>query len=195
MMRSVPELRRVAVTGLGLVSTLGADLAASLASLGDGKKAETVDWEGAAVCPVAASFDPRGYFRVTKSLKLADRKTLFAVAAARMAQRDSGIPDGDPSLENGAVILGTGGSDLLMDEISRALAPDLAAESGNGHPLLFRTDCGRSESPLAADDLAQYGQRARGDPSRRLRAEQYDHDRLHRRRPGNRGECPDDSRR
>jgi len=133
MVEAQSNERRVAITGLGLVSALGTDLAGNLASMSRGERAQVQYCCGTPVAAVAASFDPTPYFRVPKSLKLADRKTRFAVAAATMAQADAGIYG--RQLDDAAVILGVGGSDMLLDQLSRALAPDPERRSASDVPF------------------------------------------------------------
>jgi 3-oxoacyl-[acyl-carrier-protein] synthase II len=89
--------RRVAVTGLGVVS-----------SCGIGKDAF---WSGLLAEPPVGlrrvdSFDPLPYYANVKEVRRADRFQQFATAAATEAIEQSGLPGGDP-LRNG-VIIGTG---------------------------------------------------------------------------------------
>lgn len=111
-------MRRVAITGLGCVSSLGHDVSTFLDALRDGRSgvapttlpdadkltaknvAEVKDWDG------AKAMD-------RKLLNLADRFSQFAVAAAKQAAADAG----DISGERTAVIVGTGvGGALTIEE-------------------------------------------------------------------------------
>jgi 3-oxoacyl-[acyl-carrier-protein] synthase II len=65
-----------------------------------------------------SGFEPRAHFRVAKALKLTDRKTGFAVAAAGMALAEAGFPE--EAREALGVVLGTSGSDLQEKELARA---------------------------------------------------------------------------
>jgi len=111
-----------------MVTPLGRGLAANLEALSSGRRS---------VVPAAAGegppgwnfarvpdFDARPYFRVPKAIKLADRRTRMAVAAASMAIADAGIADGELDPERLGVIVGTSGSDLQADELGRAVAGD-----------------------------------------------------------------------
>lgn len=91
--------RRVVITGTGVVSAQGAD----------GR---------------ITSWDPRPHFRQSKALKLTDRTTQFAVAAAAMALADSGWLGDDDQRERLGVLIGVSGSDLLVEDLARALQSD-----------------------------------------------------------------------
>jgi 3-oxoacyl-[acyl-carrier-protein] synthase II len=81
-------------------------------------------------------FDPRSYFRITKTLKLTDRKTQFAVAAAAMAVADAALSEAD--LQAAGVVIGSGTSDLQMDEFARAFGSDLQADPAVDIPCFAR---------------------------------------------------------
>jgi 3-oxoacyl-[acyl-carrier-protein] synthase II len=123
-------VRQVVVTGLGAVTSLGADLPASRAALSRGESglrpATLLD---ATPFPESRAgevrdFEPRRHFRAGKALKLTDRRTRFAVAAADMALLDAGFPEGEADREGLGVVLGTSGSDLQMEDLARALGDD-----------------------------------------------------------------------
>jgi 3-oxoacyl-[acyl-carrier-protein] synthase II len=89
--------RRVAVTGLGVVSACGI-----------GKDAF---WAGLLADPPEGlrrihDFDPANYYDNPKVIRRADRFEQFATAAAAEAIEQSGLPGGDPIREG--VIIGTG---------------------------------------------------------------------------------------
>ncbi len=111
-------MRRVAVTGMGMISALGHDVAHCWAALRNGRSAirrmELVDasllrFQNAAE---VRSFDPTKYFPQDKCAQL-DRFTLFALVAAREAMNAAGLPGKlDSALgERTAIITGscTGG--------------------------------------------------------------------------------------
>ncbi len=69
-------------------------------------------------------FDPRPHFRMAKALKLTDRTTQFAVAAAAMALAQAGWPSDETFCERLGVLIGVSGSDLQAPEVARALQSD-----------------------------------------------------------------------
>lgn len=127
--------RKAVVTGIGLVTPLGNGLAANVEALSSGRSAVAPakagegppGWNFARV----PDFDPRPYFRVPKAIKLADRRTRMAVAAASMAIADAGIAAGELDPERLGVIVGTSGSDLQADELGRAMAGERERAAGD----------------------------------------------------------------
>ena len=118
--------RRVVLTGSGAVTPFG-DLSQSI---------EAVNTRRSALAPVRAfdtsafreqrggechDFDARPWFRLPKTLKLADRCTRFAVAASAMAFADSGL-DAESAAAAG-VLIGTNTSDLQAGDLARAVGP------------------------------------------------------------------------
>jgi nodulation protein E len=145
--------RRVAITGLGIISSLGLNLAESWASLSQGRCAirplQNVDRSritlkmenGAEV----RGFDPTQHFEGGKEAYL-DRFAQFSVVAARQAIRDSGL-DLTPALRYaGAVVCGsavggqsaieTGFEDLYVSDRGRVhplTIPKTMANAGASH--------------------------------------------------------------
>jgi nodulation protein E len=130
--------RRVAITGLGIVSPLGLTLADSWKSLSEGRPAirhiEGVDCSalrfqnGAQVC----GYDPLQHFEGGKDAYI-DRFAQFSVVAAREALRDSGLQPAQPLREACAVVCGSavGGQAALETGFE-----DLyVAGRGRVHPL------------------------------------------------------------
>jgi len=69
-------------------------------------------------------FDPRPHFRMAKALKLTDRPTQFAVAAAAMALAQAEWPSDGTLSERLGVLIGVSGSDLQAQDVARALQSD-----------------------------------------------------------------------
>src|SRR5215213_5287290 len=108
--------RRVVVTGLGMVTPVGNDVATTWRSLVEGKSgAAPITRFDAAKFPVRFAcelkgFDPLQYMD-RKEAKRADMYTQYAMAGAVQAMRDAGFkegPDGGYVPERTGVILGSG---------------------------------------------------------------------------------------
>jgi len=105
--------RRVAVTGLGVLSPIGNDPKTFFASLMAGKsgiKRLEVDFVDQLDCKIAAyinDFDPLDHFVKNKAATM-DRVTQFAVVASQQALKDSGINLDTENLDRFGVYLGTG---------------------------------------------------------------------------------------
>jgi 3-oxoacyl-[acyl-carrier-protein] synthase II len=127
------EQRRVAITGLGLVTPLGNDTAAAWSGLLAGRSGVTpitrFDAGGFPVRIAAEvkAFDPRHAIEDRKLLKFVNRSHGFAVAAAEEALRDAGVrPARGDAMRWGCVVgsgkTGTGFAELA--EVHRHCAPD-----------------------------------------------------------------------
>lgn len=99
------------MTGIGVVTPLGVDLAATRRALAAGDRAVR-----------GSGFDPRPHLTQPKALKLMDRRTQMAVAAASMALADASLPSGSLDGERLGVLIGSSGSDLQAEDLSRAVA-------------------------------------------------------------------------
>ena len=106
-------LRRVAVTGLGVLSSIGNDPNTFFENLMAGKsgvKKIQADFAEELDCKIAAyinDFDPLDHFVKNKAATM-DRVTQFAVAASQQAINDAGLDLGTEDLEQFGVYLGTG---------------------------------------------------------------------------------------
>jgi nodulation protein E len=146
----MPRERRIVITGLGVISPIGQDVATFGQNLFNGVCGiENVDfaWRDlAARFPVAPvkDFDP-SVFIETKKATLLDRFAQFAVAAARQAFEDSGLVLTPKLAERTAVITGTSvGSQNTIEESFLKLAngssrahpftiPRLMSNAGSSH--------------------------------------------------------------
>lgn len=105
--------RRVAVTGLGVVSPLGNDRETFFANLMAGKsgirrlQTEFVDKLDAQLAAPVVDFDPLAHFPRSKANSL-DRVTQFALVASQQALDDSGIDLQTVDRDRAGVCLGTG---------------------------------------------------------------------------------------
>jgi len=105
---SADAATRVVVTGLGVVSGCGVGQEDFFQACIEGKsslaKVQRFDIDNYP-CQIASEvpddiFDPNDYFINPKNVKSNDRYTHFAVAAARMALKDAGLPDEPQTLED-----------------------------------------------------------------------------------------------
>jgi len=131
-MPRVSSPRRVAVTGMGLVSPVGIGNAANWESLLAGKSGVgpiTRFDPSPFTCRIAAEvkgFDPSLYIE-RKEIKKMDTFIHYAMGAAHFAMEDSGLPVSDENRERVAVVVGSGIGGLpLIEKTSREYV-----ESGN----------------------------------------------------------------
>jgi 3-oxoacyl-[acyl-carrier-protein] synthase II len=131
-MPRVSSPRRVAVTGMGLVSPVGVGNAANWESLLAGKSGVgpiTRFDPSPFTCRIAAEvkgFDPSLYIE-RKEIKKMDTFIHYAMGAAHFAMEDSGLPVSDENRERVAVVVGSGIGGLpLIEKTSREYV-----ESGN----------------------------------------------------------------
>jgi 3-oxoacyl-[acyl-carrier-protein] synthase II len=124
--------RRVAVTGLGLVSPVGIGNAANWEALLAGRSGigPITRFDASPfTCRIAAEvkgFDPSLYVE-KKEIKKMDTFIHFAMAAAHFAMEDSGLPVNDENRERIAVVVGSGIGGLpLIEKTQREFV-----ESGN----------------------------------------------------------------
>ena len=125
--------RRVAVTGIGLVTPVGNDVATTWASL-DGARsgAAPITVFDASGFPTRIAAEVKGFDSAVitaprKLLNLANRSHVFALAAAEEAMRDSGIAPTDEDGERWGCAVGTGMMGVAfadLAEVQRHSAPD-----------------------------------------------------------------------
>ncbi|MDX2080643.1 MAG: beta-ketoacyl-ACP synthase II [Terrimicrobiaceae bacterium] len=121
--------RRVVVTGMGVVSPIGNDIATFWESLTAGKSGirrfeafDSTNFD----CKIAGevtNFEPAKYFKNPKSAKRTDRFTQFAMGAAKMALDDSGLNLEAVDRNRFGVMIGSGigGLRSMEDECNRLL--------------------------------------------------------------------------
>jgi beta-ketoacyl-acyl-carrier-protein synthase II len=146
--------RRVAITGLGLVTPAGNDVATSWERLLAGRSAAgritTFDASGFPVRIAAEvkGFDAERAIADRKLLKSANRSHRFALAAAEQAIRDAGIQPTPETDTRWGCVVGTGMMGVTFDELvdvhARAAASGeldaarlVAAEGSAADPMVF----------------------------------------------------------
>ena len=121
-MRRPDYTRRVAVTGLGIISPIGSDIETAWTNLVEGhsglKRITRFDasiYEAQAAGEVN-DFDPTAWMNF-KEVRRTDRNVVLGVAAAKMALADSGLEISDENRDDIGVIFGSGGGgpQLIMD--------------------------------------------------------------------------------
>jgi 3-oxoacyl-(acyl-carrier-protein) synthase len=144
--------RRVAITGIGLVTPVGNDVATTWAAL-DGVKSGAApitlfDASGfpTRIAAEVKGFDDAAITAPRKFLNHANRSQRFALAAAEQAMRDSGIEPHNADRDRWGCAVGTGMMGVSYDELAevqRHSAPDGVLDP---HKLLA--------DPEAADPLS-----------------------------------------
>lgn len=120
--------RRVVITGLGLITPLGTDVASNWEALVAGRSGIgtiTLFDTSAYEFPIAGevrNFDPAEHVDA-KILRRIDRSTVFAIAGAQQALADAGIEMAKEDARRVGVVIGTGiGSAQLIVEQAAVLA-------------------------------------------------------------------------
>ncbi len=114
--------RRVVITGTGVVTPLGNDVASFWASCVEGRSGigllQAFDTEGYD-CKIGGEvhdFDPPAHFNVPKDARRADRYAQLAMAAAKEAYREAGLEEAELNLKRSGVIIGSGIGGLISLE-------------------------------------------------------------------------------
>lgn len=144
--------RRVAITGVGLVTPVGNDVASTWAAL-DGSKSGAApitlfDATGftTRIAAEVKGFDPGVITAERKLLKYTNRSHRFALAAAEEAMRDAGIAPTDADGERWGCAVGTGMMGVEFSDLSGVQRH--SAPGGELDARLLLND------PAAADPLA-----------------------------------------
>jgi 3-oxoacyl-[acyl-carrier-protein] synthase II len=123
----IEKRRRVALTGIGVISPLGLTKADFWANLGaNASGVSTITLFDASVLPtrIAAEvkgFDPRAYVEKRKSLKVMMRDMQFAVAAAKEAVEDAALDAARLDPTRLGVIFGAGMISVDLDDLAPAI--------------------------------------------------------------------------
>jgi len=114
--------RRVVITGIGVVSPVGNDLASFWESLKGGRSGigqisafDTEKFD----CKIAGEvrgYDPTPYYKTPKDVRRTDRYTQLAVGAAKMSLDDSGLDLASIDLDRAGVMIGSGVGGLATME-------------------------------------------------------------------------------
>jgi 3-oxoacyl-[acyl-carrier-protein] synthase II len=137
--------RRVVITGMGVVTPLGNDLETTWQNLRNGVSGigpiqafDTTAYD----CRIAGElhdFDPKNYFENPKEVRRTDRYTHLAMAAARMAMKDSGADLDKIDRRRFGVIVssGIGGLKTLEDQYTILLTKGPSRVSAFTIPMLI----------------------------------------------------------
>ncbi len=162
-------MRRVVVTGLGLITALGTGVEKSWQAIKDGKTGlgliESFDTEDTPV-KIAAEvkdFDGTEFGIEKKELKKLARNTQFAIAATKMAIEDSKLEITDENAENIGVIVssGIGGLEIIEKEYEKMLTkgpkrvspftiPSMIANMAAGNVAIYTGAKGPNKSIVTA---------------------------------------------
>ena len=131
---------RVVITGIGMVTPLGNSYGDTVAALERGETSEEtclkIDGSRRSIRIVRIDdFEPRPHFRRPKALKLANRRTELAVAAASMAIDDADLKDVVLGTLKHQVLIGVSSSDLHIEELARAIGHDPERRSATDVPF------------------------------------------------------------
>jgi 3-oxoacyl-[acyl-carrier-protein] synthase II len=124
-MRPPDFTRRVAVTGLGIISPVGTDVPTAWDNLVGGRTGlkRITRWDPTVtVCEAAGEvndFDPNAWMDF-KAVRRTDKNVVFGVAAAKQAVTDAGLEITDENAEEVGVVFGSGvgGPGLMAEAIS-----------------------------------------------------------------------------
>ena len=110
--------RRIVITGIGVISPLGNDLASTWEAMKAGRsgidtiKSMDVTGYSTKIAGEVKDFDPAPYFKTPKDARRVDRFTHFAMGAAGMALKDSGLDLEAEDKTRIGVMVGSGSSCL-----------------------------------------------------------------------------------
>ncbi len=137
--------RRVVITGLGVVTPAGNDLATFWKSLIEGKSGirkiqafDTTDYD----CQIGGEvrdFEPKNFFKNPKDVRRTDRFAQLAMAAAKMSLQDSGVDFESVNRDRFGVLVssGIGGLKTLEDQFSALMNKGPGRVSAFTIPMLI----------------------------------------------------------
>jgi 3-oxoacyl-[acyl-carrier-protein] synthase II len=137
--------RRVVITGLGVVTPAGNDLATFWKSLIEGKSGirkiqafDTTDYD----CQIGGEvrdFEPKNFFKNPKDVRRTDRFAQLAMAAAKMSMQDSGVDLERVNRDRFGVLVssGIGGLKTLEDQFSALMNKGPGRVSAFTIPMLI----------------------------------------------------------
>src|SRR5260370_19632212 len=138
--------RRVVITGPGVATPIGNDLATFWKSLIEGKSGirkiqafDTTDYD----CQIAGEvrdFEPKNFFKNPKDVRRTDRFAQLAMAAAKMSMQDSGIDLVRVNRDRFGVLIssGIGGLKTLEEQFSTLMNKGPQRVSAFTLPMLIR---------------------------------------------------------
>jgi 3-oxoacyl-[acyl-carrier-protein] synthase II len=124
------ESRRVVITGAGAATPLGTSLRESWLAWVEGKSGlAPLALPDGRVCSRflagrVGDFEPRDQLRFPKALKLMGRTSILACTAAREALKNAGLQQDNSDLADLAILVGSGPSDLHLEQLGAAVQPD-----------------------------------------------------------------------
>ncbi|MFH1066428.1 MAG: beta-ketoacyl-ACP synthase II [bacterium] len=119
--------RRIVVTGIGVVTPIGSALPEFWDNLVAGKSGVgtvtrfDVSAYDTKIAGEVKNFEPAVHFKNPKDARRTDRFAQLAMAAAKTACRDAGLPDAAPNLERVGVLVGSGIGGLKVLEDQHAI--------------------------------------------------------------------------
>jgi nodulation protein E len=136
-------MKRVAITGLGVIASIGTDAATFWQALHTGRSGiapiSNITSEGLSnkMAAEVKGFDPLAHFD-PKKLPMYDRFSQFAMVAAREAVKDSGLSfDGDLAVKTACIVgTGVGGQGTLEESYTKLIgAGPLGTQTIRVHPF------------------------------------------------------------
>jgi 3-oxoacyl-[acyl-carrier-protein] synthase II len=123
----VKIMRRVVITGMGVVSPVGSNVGAFCESIRNGKvgidyitKFDTTDFK-VKIAAEVKDFNPADYYSEKSEIRHSDLYTQYAMGAAVQAMQDSGLSEIDPTRLGVYIGSGVGGMNTFVAETQKLL--------------------------------------------------------------------------